>query len=108
METGETGELNPNARAEVAVNPDSELIPVARANGILLNLTVPEGSTLAGSSAVLQLDGWTWEDMTVKAPAAVHVTWPRAGRSRGRRTDQPEEEQAKQRDEQVKALEQAF
>jgi imidazolonepropionase-like amidohydrolase len=108
VDVAESGELNPNARAEVAVNPDSELIPVARANGILLNLTVPEGSTLAGSSAVLQLDGWTWEDMTVKAPAAVHVNWPRVGRSRGRRTDQPEEEQAKQRDEQVKALELAF
>src|SRR5687767_10545872 len=28
VDTGETGEVNPNARAEVAVNPDSELIPV--------------------------------------------------------------------------------
>jgi imidazolonepropionase-like amidohydrolase len=108
LDTGETGELNPNARAEVAINPDSELIPVARANGVLINLTVPEGSTLAGSSAVLQLDGWTWEDMTLRAPAAVHVVWPRVGRSRGRRAEQPEEEQARQRDEQTKALEQAF
>ena len=108
VDTGETGELNPNARAEVAVNPDSELIPVARANGVLLNLTVPDGSTLAGTSAVLQLDGWTWEDLTLKAPAAVHMVWPRVGRARGRRVEQPEEEQSRQRDTQLKALEQAF
>ena len=108
MDVSETGTINPNIRAEVAVNPDSELIPVARANGVLLNLTVPEGSLIPGSSAVMQLDGWTWQDMTVKAPVAVHVTWPRMGRPRVRRGGPQEEEQAPAADTQLKALEQAF
>ena len=110
MDVSETGTINPNIRAEVAVNPDSELIPVARANGVLLNLTVPEGSLIPGSSAVMQLDGWTWQDMTVKAPVAVHVTWPRMGRPRVRRggPQRQGEEQQPAADAQLKALEQAF
>ena len=109
LDAQEAGDLNPNARAEVAVNPDSELIPVARANGVLLNLTAPEGSVIPGTSAVIQLDGWTWEDLTVKAPVAVHLTWPRmAPAARSRRPREAPEEQAKRRDEQLKALDQAF
>ncbi len=73
----ETGWLNPNVRAERAVNPDSELIPVTRAGGVLVALTAPSGGVISGTSAVLQLDGWTWEQMTLHAPAALHVQWPR-------------------------------
>ncbi|MDG2382004.1 MAG: amidohydrolase family protein [Pirellulaceae bacterium] len=73
----EVGSLNPNAKAQVAVNPDSEVIPVTRANGVLLSLAVPKGGLLSGTSAVLQLDGWTWEDMTLQAPTGMHVQWPR-------------------------------
>ena len=76
----EPGELNPNARAQVSINPDSELIPVARANGVLATLTVPRssgGGLIAGTSALIQLDGWTWEDMTVQAPVGMHIYWPK-------------------------------
>ncbi len=74
----EPGMINPSVRAESAVNPDSELLPVARANGILITLTVPQsGGLLSGRSALLQLDGWTWEDMVVKAPVGMHLYWPR-------------------------------
>ena len=72
----EAGPVNPNVKAQVAVNPDSELIPVTRANGVLLTLTVPSGGLVSGMATVLQLDGWTWEDMTLKAAAAMHVEWP--------------------------------
>lgn len=68
-----------NVRAEVAVNPESELIPVTRANGVLLALTVPQASAssvITGTSALIQLDGWTWEDLTLKAPIGLHVVWP--------------------------------
>ena len=72
----EVGPLNPNARAEVAVNPDSERIPVTRSNGVLLATVAPQGRFMQGSSALLQLDGWTWEDMTRDAPLAIHMAWP--------------------------------
>src|SRR5436305_10966625 len=108
-DASETGTLNPNIRAEVAISPDSELIPVARANGVLLNLTLPEGSILPGSSAVLQLDGWTWQDLTLKAPAAIHVTWPSMTRPRARRVTQRQNaEETPKADEELRSLDQAF
>ena len=73
----ETGNINPNMRAEVAVNPDSERIPVTRANGIALAVTLPKGGLISGMAALIMLDGWTWEDMTFKAPLGMVVNWPR-------------------------------
>ena len=72
----EVGVLNPNVRAEVSVNPDSELIPVSRANGIALALSHPQGGTISGRSALLRLDGWTYEELTYRAPVGLHVNWP--------------------------------
>lgn len=85
VDTAETGPLNPNVRAEVAFNPDSELIPVTRANGVLLGLSAPTGFWVHGRSAVMQLDGWTWEDMALKMNAGMHVRWPRPAARGGRR-----------------------
>lgn len=79
VDVEETGAINPNARAEVAINPDSELLPVARANGVLYAHVVPQagqGGGIAGSSALIRLDGWTYEDMTVEAPVGIHLFWP--------------------------------
>jgi imidazolonepropionase-like amidohydrolase len=75
----ETGSINPNVMAHVAVNPDSELIPVARANGVLLALTAPSGGLVSGQSAVIQLDGWTFEDLTLKPGVGMHIQWPTQG-----------------------------
>ncbi len=77
IDSREIGNINPNVRAVAAFNPDSELIPVNRANGVLVALSAPSGGLVAGRSAVMVLDGWTWEDMTLKADAGMHVRWPR-------------------------------
>ncbi len=69
----EYGEVNPNVRSWVAVNPDSELIPVARANGVLFAVPSPAGSFIRGQSALMQLDGWTAQEMTVRAPVGLFV-----------------------------------
>ncbi len=73
----EVGLINPNVRAEVAFNPDSEHPPVTRANGITMALVVPTGELIAGQSALMMLDGWTWEEMALKAPVGLHIYWPR-------------------------------
>ncbi|MGH7178645.1 MAG: amidohydrolase family protein [Tepidisphaeraceae bacterium] len=104
----ETGQVNPNVRAEVAVNPDSELIPVARTNGVLLSVTVPTGGLLSGTSALIQLDGWTWEDMTVKAPVAMHLVWPGMAPRRAWWMRETEAEQAKKREESLRQITQIF
>ena len=79
LDTSEVGAINPNSRALVAVNADSELLPVARANGVLAALAAPRASAatlIAGTSAVIQLDGWTWEDMGIKADVGLHIVLP--------------------------------
>ena len=72
----ELGTMNPNIRAEVQINPESELIPVARVNGVTSAVVVPRGGAVAGTSALIHLAGWTFEDMTVQAPLALYVQWP--------------------------------
>jgi len=72
----EVGGITPNVKAQVAVNPESESIPVTRSNGVLLALVAPRGSMLRGTSALMALDGWTWEDMTIRAPIGLHLNWP--------------------------------
>ncbi len=72
----ETGSINPNVKAHVSVNPDSELIPVTRANGVLIAVSAPSGGRVSGQASVMQLDGWTFEDMTLKPSVAMIVNWP--------------------------------
>jgi imidazolonepropionase-like amidohydrolase len=79
VDAAEVGALNPNARALVAVNADSELIPVTRANGVLTALAAPRPSAstlVAGTSALIQLDGWNWEDMGVMPEVGLHISLP--------------------------------
>jgi imidazolonepropionase-like amidohydrolase len=82
-DTTELGDFNPHMRAIVAVQPHSELIPVSRANGITTAITRPSGRMVSGQAALINLDGWTWQEMTVKAPAAMAMEYPRAPRGRG-------------------------
>ena len=76
LDTTEVGRYTPEVTSWVAVNPDSELIPVARANGITHTLAVPAGGVVAGRSGLIQLDGWTTEQLLVRGPVALHVYWP--------------------------------
>ncbi|MBS1560667.1 MAG: amidohydrolase [Bacteroidetes bacterium] len=72
----EVGSFNPNVRAEVAYNPDSEIIPTIRYNGILLANVSPQGGTISGMSSVMRMDGWTREDIAVRPTSALVVNWP--------------------------------
>lgn len=88
VDTGEIGKFDPQIRAEVAINPSSEHIPVTRANGITAVITLPMagegggrrggggGSIITGQAALVHLDGWTWEEMDVKKSAAMAMRFP--------------------------------
>ncbi len=73
----EIGSLNPNVRAIVAYSTDSQVTPVIRSNGILLAQIVPVGSLLPGTSSVVQLDAWDWEDAAYKMDNGIQLDWPR-------------------------------
>lgn len=86
MDTTEVGDVNPQAKTWIAVNPHSAAIPVARANGLTAVLTAPAGGLVSGQSALIRLAGSTPDSLTVKAPAALHVVYPS-----GRPTPDPNE-----------------
>lgn len=104
----EVGKINPNVRAEVGYNPDSDLIPVTRSNGITVVHTVPQGGLISGMSAAMMLDGWTWEDATLKAPIGLHLNWPRMTINRATWITKSEEEQKEDREKQLRELDEVF
>jgi imidazolonepropionase-like amidohydrolase len=75
----EMGAYNPHLRSATAIHPASELIPVARANGVTHSLVAPRVSrdgVIAGQAALVKLDGWTVEEMALDVSAAMVMRWP--------------------------------
>ena len=90
----ERGDLNPSVRALVAYNTDSEVQPTYRFNGVLTAQVTPGGSLLAGTSSIVQVDAWNWEDAALVADDGMHLYWPRQFKSKAdylRRTIEIEE-----------------
>lgn len=105
VDVGEIGKFNPQLRAEIAINPSSEHIPVVRANGITTVISLPmaparegggggrrggpESNIIGGQAALVHLDGWTWEEMDVKRSAGMELNFPSLPSSAGRFPDMP-------------------
>jgi imidazolonepropionase-like amidohydrolase len=83
---GDVGDFNPQLRSAVAVNPESDHIPVTRANGITSVLVLPgtlsaggrgaAGGYIQGQASLMHLDGWTWEQMRIQSSAAMLMRLP--------------------------------
>ncbi len=76
IDAQELGDLNPSLKSIVAYAADSKIINTLRSNGILLAHIVPEGGTISGTSSVVQLDAWDWEDATYKLNNGIHYNMP--------------------------------
>lgn len=85
VDASEIGDLNPNVRSIVAYNTDSKVINTLRSNGILLAGVYPDGSLLAGSSSVVQLDAWNWEDAAYATDNGIYLNMPSLLTRRGGR-----------------------
>src|SRR5439155_267521 len=110
QDTTEVGDYTPDVESWIAVNPDSELIPVARANGIAYFQPAPAGGIVAGQSGLVAVNGWTTEQMTVKKPVALDLFWPSmeldlTPKERARAKWKAIEEQAKERRAKLRATE---
>jgi imidazolonepropionase-like amidohydrolase len=108
VDISELGEVNPQARADFAMNFDSELLPVARSAGILIAGVTPMGGLVSGSAAAMKLEGWTREDATLKAPAAITVAWPDLAIDRSPTARRSVRLQEKERDEALRTLQDVF
>ena len=97
----EIGDINSDIRSEVAFNADSELLPVAMSGGILTAHVAPKGGLFRGTSAVLQLEGWNWEDMTLSGSVGMHLAFPASRPPRQGFGTPPSEEEIKERKEEA-------
>jgi len=76
VDTNEMGSINAALRAEVAINHDSYLLPTTIAGGVLTAHVMPNGGLIKGTSAVVNLDGWSWEEMVIHSPVGMHIEFP--------------------------------
>jgi imidazolonepropionase-like amidohydrolase len=87
VDTTDIGSYNPQLVAMTAVHPASELIPVARANGLTHAVTAPlgggggffgggGGAVITGQASAIHLAGWTVEEMLIRRSVAMVVNWP--------------------------------
>lgn len=72
----ETGDFNPNVRALIAYNTDSKILYTIRTNGVLVTQATPRGGIISGTSSVMALDGWNWQDAVYKTDDGIHLNWP--------------------------------
>lgn len=104
----EVGDITPEVRAAVAVNPDSTLIPVTRSNGVLTVGVFPTGGRIPGRASVMQLEGWTWEEMAVEQDAGLVINWPSSRAVTAWWMDRSEGQQAEDSRRQHEAIDKAF
>ena len=105
IDTSEVGAYTPEVKSWLAVNPDSELIPVARANGITHFLPVPQGGTVTGQSGLMATIGWGYENMLRHSPVALHLFWPSMNINPAA---DDAKKQAKERDKRLKKIDDFF
>ena len=72
----ETGDFKPHVRSLIAFNAESKIIPTIRSNGVLMAQVAPKGGRITGTSSLMKLDGWNWEDAAQKVDDGIHLNWP--------------------------------
>jgi imidazolonepropionase-like amidohydrolase len=74
----DVGEFNPHVRTQIAYNVESNVIETVLTNGVLFAQATPRGGIISGTSSVMFLAGWNWEDATILKDDGIHVNWPPA------------------------------
>ncbi|MDB4094053.1 amidohydrolase family protein [Flavobacteriaceae bacterium] len=72
----EIGTWNPHIRSLIAYNAESKVVESMRPNGVLLAQITPRGGRISGTSSIVQLDAWNWEDAVLKTDDGIHLNWP--------------------------------
>lgn len=73
----EVGYINPHIRALIAYNTDNKIVPTIKTNGVLYTQCTPRGGLISGSSSIMALEGWNWEDAVLKADDGIHLNFPK-------------------------------
>ena len=98
------GIYNPHVRAQIAFNVESKIISTVRTNGVLISQATPRGGIISGSSAVMALDGWNWEDATIQKDDGIHLNWPSSMQGGGWWAEPSEKKRNEKYDEQRREI----
>lgn len=83
----DVGEYNPHVRSQIAFNSESRVIETVRTNGILISQATPRGGSISGTSSIMVLSAWNWEDATIYKDDGIHVNWPITSQGGGHWTE---------------------
>jgi imidazolonepropionase-like amidohydrolase len=72
----EVGAYNPHVRSLIAFNVESDVIGTVRTNGVFYTQATPQGGIISGTSSIMSLNGWNWEDAVLKVDDGIHLNWP--------------------------------
>ncbi|MBX3373827.1 MAG: amidohydrolase family protein [Phycisphaeraceae bacterium] len=108
IDTSELGDMTPEVRAAVAVNPDSDLLPVTRSAGILTAATLPLSGTISGRASLIRMDGWTWEDLTIDPECGLVLNWPRTEPISARWMNRPSAQQRTEIEQELRKIDDFF
>lgn len=72
----EIGTFNPHVRSLIAYTADSKVVETVRPNGVLMAQITPRGGLISGTSSVVQLDAWHWNDAVIKENDGIHMEFP--------------------------------
>ncbi len=98
----EIGELAPQMQALTAVNPNSAAIPVTRVDGVTTVITKPSGGLFPGTAALINLVGYTPDQMYAGFKGVI-LNFPSVRRRRFG-DNRSEEELKKEQEKQLKQL----
>ena len=79
----EVGLFNPNVRSIIAFNTESKVTTTVRSNGVLMSQVTPRSGRISGTSSIVHLDGWNWEDAAVLEDDGIHLNWPKRNKKNG-------------------------
>jgi len=99
---------NPHVRSLIAFNTDSKIIPTVRTNGVLFEQVTPKAGIISGTSSIVALDGWNWEDAAVRIDDGIHVNFPESMQKNGWWAEPKPAEANKKYDEQLYGLKKFF
>lgn len=104
----EVGDFNPHVRSLIAFNAESEVSATVKTNGVLYAQVTPQGGIISGSSSIMELEAWNWEDAAVKIDEGIHLNWPSTLQGGGWWAEPAPKEKNKDYSKQVKRIEDFF
>ena len=104
----DVGTYNPHVRSQIAFNVESDVVSTVKSNGVLICQPTPRGGIVSGTSSVMKMAGWNWEDATISKDDGIHLNWPSSMQGGGWWAEPADRKQNEKYGENLKEIEEFF